>query len=134
MSGAALAFQGAIYDLLAVDLAGDPVDGRIYDAPSQDATFPYVTIGDDTAIDFSTMTGDGEELTLTLHAWSRYPGRKEVKTILGAIKTSLHNQVLTVAGQNVVKVYFDGSETLQDQDGQTWHGVIRFRALTFDAA
>ena len=53
------------------------VGARIYDHAPQDATFPYVVIGDDTTIPFDTHSTVGGEHTITVHTWSRYRGRSE---------------------------------------------------------
>ena len=43
---------------------------------------PYVVIGDDTSAQWDTDDTVGSENTLTLHVWSRYYGRAEVKDIM----------------------------------------------------
>jgi hypothetical protein len=94
-----------------------------------DSVFPYVTIGDDTAIDWDTDNSQGKEATLTIHSWSRYRGRKEVKQIQGAIYDSLHLSNLIITGYHSVLIVSEYSETLMDPDGLTRHGVQRFRLI-----
>ncbi|WP_448208483.1 DUF3168 domain-containing protein [Azospirillum sp. sgz302134] len=117
--------QKAVYDALAGAL-GVPV----YDDVPQGAAMPYVAIGDSTIAPASTKTDDGEEHSLTLHVWSQYAGRREVKELLGAIKAALHNRPLPVAGNALVRLRFDFASDFADADEQTRHGVIRFAALT----
>lgn len=148
MSGAAaIAIQQAIFTKLRADvplgslLANSILDGdagkAVYDrAPQSDfselaaGVFPFVVIGEDTAIEFDDDDTEGQETTLTLHAWSRYPGKKEVKQVLDAIYNALHDKPLTVTGQIVILVLFEFMETIVDPDGLTQHGVIRFRLIT----
>lgn len=102
----------------------------IFDRVPVGTAFPYVTIGEATAADWSTKTSDGQNHTLTLHAWSRAAGRQEAKEILDLIHTALHNEALTLDAGALVLLQYAFSETLSDPDGITTHGVIRFRALT----
>ena len=57
----------------------------VFDHVPEGQAFPYVTIGESTAADFSTKTEAGQEHTITIHAWSRERGRKETKQILARI-------------------------------------------------
>lgn len=126
MSDASLAIQTAIFAALAAALT--PV--KVYDHAPQNQAFPYVTIGDDTQIDWSSKSMRGEEHTLTIHTWSRARGRKYAKELLADIKEALHEVRLTLTGNFNVLTRFDFAQTFLDEDGITYHGVIRFRALT----
>lgn len=106
------------------------VGERIYDFVPQTATFPYVRIGDGTSIDWDTVTSNGQEHTVTVHTWSQYLGRKEVKEIMGLIYGVLHHANLSPVGHQAVLIYQEFSEVMQDPDGVTHHGVQRFRVLT----
>jgi hypothetical protein len=109
---------------------------KVFDYLPEPATTPYVVIGDDTVLDWSTKTETGWEFTVTIHAWSQQPGRKEVKTILGHIFDALHQQEesITVAGFTLVHIRFDGGQTFQETavegaKDRYWHGVARYRAV-----
>jgi len=148
VSGAAsVAIQQAIFTKLRADaplgamlptsLFDGDVGKAVYDRPPASnyselavGVFPFVVIGDDTAAEFDTDDSEGQETTVTIHAWSRYPGKKEVKQVLDAIYNALHNKSLTVTGQIVIFIFFEFMETIADPDGLTQHGVIRFRLLT----
>jgi hypothetical protein len=148
MSGAAaVSSQQAIFTKLRADaplgallptslFAGD-VGKAVYDRPPASnfselaaGVFPFVVIGDDTVAEFDTDDSEGQEATLTIHVWSRYPGKKEVKQVLDAIYDCLHDSPLTVTGQTVIYIFFEFMETMADPDGLTQHGVIRFRLVT----
>lgn len=123
-----------LYILLARDVQ-DKSKSAIYDNVPEavdsgsDNVFPYITIGDDTAIDWDTDNSQGKEATLTIHSWSRYRGRKEVKEIQGAIYNALHLSNLIITGYHSVLMVSEYSETLVDPDGLTRHGVQRFRLI-----
>lgn len=111
--------------------------GRVFDYVPENATPPYVVIGDDTSIDWGTKTTDGWEATLTVHAWDfEKAGRKSVKAILSAVYDALHRQEasVTVSGFNLIQIRHEFETTYQDasEEGQNdryYHGVQRYRAL-----
>lgn len=92
-----------------------------------DNVFPYCVIGDDTAARFDTDSNTGSETTVTLHFWSRYPGQKEVKALMGEAYTALHRATLTATGYKFLDCLWEFSETPVDVDGKTRHGVQRYR-------
>ena len=142
--GAEYEIQKSVYLALRADtnLAGllakdvnDKTKPAIYDNVPEavdagnDSVFPYVTIGDDTFLEWDTDNSQGKEATLTIHSWSRYRGRKEVKEIQGAIYNVLHLSNLNITGYYSVLMLSEYSETLVDPDGLTRHGVQRFRLI-----
>lgn len=120
------------FSALTALLASDPRASRpaIYDHVPQDAAFPYVVVGDTTALEWDTDTSTGHEHTVTLHAWSEYRGRKEVKQIQGELYNALHRHDLSITGEHTVTCEHEYAESLLDPDGITRHGVARFRVLT----
>lgn len=123
--------QQAIYSALLADTGLSAlVINRIYDDVPQNATFPYVTLGEVTVREWSTASDVGAEHSLVLHAWSRAHGRKEVKEILGAISNVLDQTVLTVIGFQLINLQFVSADMRREKDGETYHGIIRLRAIT----
>lgn len=88
--------------------------------------FPYITIGDDNAVEWDTDTELGAEITLSIHVWSRFRGRSQAKEIQSAIYKALHRAKLTIACYNNVGIEFRASEIFLDSDGKTRHGVQTF--------
>lgn len=135
MSDLSWPVQQMVYATLTADagvkaLVGTPA--RVYDNPPANPTFPYVTIGDDTARESGAQTFDGQEITLTIHAWSRYGGRKEAKQIAAAVYAALHDQSPSLTGGTLVNLRYEFGTTMQDPDGLTWHAASRFRASVCD--
>jgi Protein of unknown function (DUF3168) len=122
MSSAAWPLQTAVYARLSADLA--PI--AVYDIAPAAAPFPYVTVGEFTAADEYDKSDDAENVTLTLHVWSRKTGRKECKELLGRLRASLHGKDLPVAGHRPVTLRQQFTTDLIDPDGVTIHGVARF--------
>jgi len=130
MSSPAFEIQKAVKLKFDAALATALISCAVYDDVPQGAAKPYVRIGEGTELEWDTDSSIGLESTITVHTWSEYAGFKEVREIMTVLKNSLHNQSLTVTGQNVVLVLFEFSEVFLDSDGRTRHGVQRFRLLT----
>lgn len=127
-----LEIQGAIYQRLIGYAPLTALVTAIYDDVPEDKVYPYVVIGDDTAVPFDTDTSLGTEATITLHVWSRYPGMSETKRIQGAIYDALARQQVSVSGAVTLDLMPDYQEAMRDPDQETRHGVIRFRLLLSD--
>jgi hypothetical protein len=125
--------QTAIYSRLVSELSVP-----VYDAVPQavdagdNSAFPYVTVGDDSSTEFDTDTSTGFDTDCTIHVWSRYRGRREVKQIQKAIYDALHLHDLAVTGYHTVMVLFQSADSFMDADGITRHGVSIFRIVTED--
>ena len=132
MSSAAFALQQAIFARLAADGPVTAALGgaRIYDDVPVRSEFPYVTFGQSVERDWSGDDAPGHEHTVTLHAWSRGKGRKEADVILAVVQEALHDAPLTLSGHRLVNLRHEFSEARRDADGDTFHGIARFRAVT----
>lgn len=103
---------------------------RVYDDAPQSAPYPFITLGQSVVRDWSTGTEDGAEHDLTLHVWSRSGGKKQVQEILEAIKLVLHDRPLALPDHHLVNLRHELSEARLDPDGDTFHGIVRYRAVT----
>ncbi|MCI5047629.1 MAG: DUF3168 domain-containing protein [Aquisalinus sp.] len=128
----AYALQEALWLALTSDTAlqlllGNPP--RIYDQPPPDAIFPFLTIGETRLRAVDGVEGAVEH-DLRFHAWSRYEGRAELKEIISAVHDVVHDAALTVTGQRLVSLRFVFSDIFRKVDSETFHAVMRYRALT----
>ena len=125
--------QKSIFTTLNGNVSGiDDANVSIYDDVPENTAYPYVVIGEETASNDGSKTLDGIEYTLTIHAWSRYRGRREIKEIMQSVYENLHDTAITVTGASLVNVRQEFNTTLAENDGITRHGVMRFRAVVFD--
>ncbi|HXF53393.1 MAG TPA: DUF3168 domain-containing protein [Hyphomicrobiaceae bacterium] len=132
MSNAAWALQKSVHDVLTADAAllallGGP---HVYDDVPRGTRLPYLTFGLSTERDWSTGGEEGSEHVLTLHVWSEAGGRKEAQQIIGAVRAVLHDAALTLAGHRLVNLRHELTDTRREPDGETYHGIIRLRAVT----
>ena len=136
MPSASTALQQSVFAALAADTPLTALIGasRIVDDVPQGTPLPYLTFGQSTERDWSTGgdpdTEDGSEHIFTLHVWSKARGKKEARDIIGAIRAVLHDQALTLSGHRLVNLRHEFSEARRDPDGETIHGLARFRAVT----
>lgn len=121
MKSPLLSLQKAIYDRLKASLPCP-----VYDEVPDGAAMPYVVLGEDTAVDWSTKPAPGMEVTHTLHVWSDYQGMAEAKQIIDLTIQALTASPLTVEGFAVVSGQLDMAEAMRDPEGFR-HGILRFR-------
>lgn len=103
---------------------------RIYDEVPEQASFPFITLGQSVIRDWSTGSEDGGEHRVTLHVWSPFGGKKHVQNIIQAIRTSLRDRPLRLADRHLVTLRHEFSEARLDPEGDSFHGIIRYRAAT----
>ena len=132
MASAGWDLQKAVYAALAADATLTTLLGgaAIHDAVPQNAIFPYVVIDQTQIRDWSTGTEPGAEHMLMLHVWSRHAGKREAYEIADAIRAALGGAMLSLEEHRLVNLRHQYSEPKRDEDGETQHGVLRFRAVT----
>jgi len=112
---------------------GNPGFSAIYDNVTQppdtgdDSYFPYIVIGDDSVMDWSTDTASGGDIDVMIHVWSRSDGKRETKQIQAAIYALLHRQALTVPDHEFIGCDFDNETSVIDTDMKTFHGTCEYR-------
>ncbi len=130
MSIGQFALQSSIYTALNVSAITSTLSCGVYDEVVEGNSYPFITLGEETAIDYSTNNLVGAETTINVHIWSRYKGSKQTKEIMDKVHDLLHDVSLTVSGVNLINLRFEYSDIMRDPDGITRHGVMRFRAIT----
>ena len=127
------AVQAALYTALTGNATYMALVTGLYDGEAPQGTaYPYTVIGEWTEVDEGQMSSNGWGLTVTLHDWSTYAGRKECQQIREARDAVLHRQRLTVPGFAPVYIYREFAEVFverPDADQPIRHGVTRYRAM-----
>lgn len=132
MASAAYELQKALFAALTSNAPLTALLGgaKFYDDVPRSATLPYITFGQSTLRDWSTGSEPGFEHLITLHVWTRVTGDRDAHLIISAIRDCLHDAALTVDAHQLVNLRFEFSDTFRDPDGETTHGVVRYRAVT----
>ena len=121
--------QEAIYNTLNVSAITTAFNCSVVDEPTNDQSYPFISIGDARADDYSTKDLDGGDYEVTFDIWSQYKGAKECKQIMDKIHDLLHDSNISVTGFNLINMRLEFTDILRDPDGVTRHGVMRFRAI-----
>src|SRR6056297_378155 len=127
---AAVELQTAIYTAITGNAPLMAAVDAVYDdVPDNTNTFPYVTIGEDVLNQWDTDGHLGFDASVTIHVWSRYRGRREVKQIQKLIYDVLHNGALVYSTFDGIMCQQRSAESFADPDGLTRHGVQVFNVL-----
>jgi hypothetical protein len=102
----------------------------VFDHVPAGSPFPYIVIGEMRSRPLDTQGVSGNEVFLTLHAYSRGAGMKETKQIMSAVYDALHHAAFTVPNQTLVLSQAVDSEVSLEGDGLTRHGIRRFHIIT----
>jgi len=114
-------------------LVSDPV--RLYDLVPESAPMPYIAYDEPGALEWDvtpteTDAGFGHEHTVMLHVWSAYEGKKEIGAILYRLECIFRDWSASLTGHRLINIRYQFQDRLRDPDGQAYHGVIQFRAVT----
>lgn len=136
MAHASFELQAAVFGRLTADAALLTLLGgaAVHDRAPADAAFPYVTFGASNLQDWSTQTEDGLTHGIQIDVWSRERGRGEALRIAAAIEASLAGNPLSLASHATVNFALESTDVGLDEDGETYHAVLRYRAVTEPAA
>lgn len=129
------AIQVGIYSLLQNDATLDALtlDG-IYDEVPEDASPPYVVIGEMMSTPDGAHGSRGRQTAVVLHTWTRAPSHRPGNAIgarLAFLLTGEHAALdAAVAGHTVWRVAHEFAQTLRDPEPGVRHRVDRFRIWT----
>lgn len=124
------ALQSMIFTRLTTDASVTALVGqKVYDQPPATVAVPYISFGP------SDVTFDDPDCLTTRHealqidCWSTATdGKREIKAIVDAVKTSLHKYPGTIDPGALVSIEVTLVRILDDPDGITKHGVITVEA------
>lgn len=107
-------------------LVGDPA--RVYDHVPQDATFPYIEIGDVEASADNDKDTNRIVAQVQINVWTgdEYAGRGSALQIMDAIYGVLHRAALSISGNAHVLTRFVGAETGRGDDGTVYGGIALY--------
>lgn len=106
------------------------IGSRLYDQPPQNATFPYVVIGEGGLAPWDTDNEVGAETQVTVNVWDRsHRGRKVVKELQDMIMSTLHRTEPLVTGMSTVLCEMELADSFMDPDGLSFQGIQRFRLI-----
>jgi hypothetical protein len=122
--------QVAVFERLNSAEAAADITWPVSDQAAQNQEPPYIVIGDiDTDLPNDTNDGAGwSEQTFLIHLWSKEFSSKPLKEMMANADKWL-NKFKPAADSSVLIFHRVSALTMQDQDGETRHGVLRYRVL-----
>lgn len=97
----------------------------VYDHVPKKSPLPYLVIGQPQVTPFDTNTSKGEKISVVIHAWSEYPGKKEAMICLQKVLQFLSYKPLEVDGLFEFRRSLNTPMTVfDDLDGRLRHGVV----------
>lgn len=129
---AKLELQQALYQVLSADADLTNLLGgaKIFDHVPQRTNPPYITIGMTLEREWNTSTEEGREHIITLHSWTENRGRKLAQEIIIAIEQAIRSASFIMTNHSLVNQVFEFNEIRRDPDGETIHGITRYRMVT----
>jgi|GEM_PF-432372 len=120
----------ALYDRLSSDSTLMNQITGVYDYVPEQTLLPYISIGEGTVSNYAAKDFTGQEHVINLHLWSAEKGGSEIRNLSEVVHDLVNRQPLTLTGHDHLSMDFEFFEQFFDADGETRHGVMRFRART----
>ena len=127
-----LPLQTAVFARLSADGSLSSKVSGVFDYVPEDASYPYVRIGDTLSVPDNAHGRFGRNFTMTIHTWTRSRGISESAEIARDIIRILDHQQnsLQIEGHNCVMIKWEFHHDLKDPDPEIRHRIDRFRILT----
>ncbi len=122
--------QKEIFTKLSTDSTLTAMVSGVYENVPQDSAFPYVAISDMQSADWSTKTTKGAQVIIRVDAFTRERGSKKLLEIMTRVSDLLHQCSLTLTGHTLINLRLLDNDMLKANDGLTYIGASRFRAVT----
>lgn len=120
--------QQSVYETLNNDATLAALVVGVFDHVPSGTDYPFITLGEGSARDWSNLEHQGTQHQVTLRVYSREAGRKQASTIIERIVALMHGG-FSVSGQSVRSIRFLSSTIQLQDDGLTYVGTVNFRVL-----
>ena len=101
---------------------------KVFDYVEHSTGYPYLVVGTPETKEFITKTNFGEEVIFTIHAWSKYKGKKECYEMLDSALKTISKKYLELNEEfKVFKTEMLTLTVIDDIDGRTQHGILRLK-------
>lgn len=102
---------------------------RVYNFVPRKTQEPYIIVHITDSDEWDTSTEDGEEHSVYIHVWDDKEGSKRVNRIMRRVKELLHDvTTFVLTDHNLVNCRRVSKQVMRD--GQLYHGIGLFRAIT----
>lgn len=126
-----LDIQGEIYGLLSTDNALILAGVHVGDYVEEDLGYPRIKLGEAMESPDNSLSGIGRQTVVTLHVWTKSRGFKETVDIVDRVNQLLDHQTpFSLPRHNLISIKFEFLQTLEDEDPEIRHVVLRYRIAT----
>lgn len=109
-------------------LAADPKTFPAYDAVPQNTPYPYLVIGEVSAVPDDELAAPSADASFQIHAWSRAAGKSQAYAMLAFARARLDGQSVGAGAwactEDDLQVFEDRNSTAASR---LYHGVARYR-------
>lgn len=108
----------------------------VFDIAPENAATPFVTLGVNSHLDWSTASEDGQVLSINVHCWdesrSQYPETTRCRLLMRHCRRVLHygSFSFTAPYRSVLAVVANRVGPIFDPDGISIHGVLTVQLIT----
>jgi hypothetical protein len=126
MSGAVEILQTALVTALETHpVLADELTG-VFDGPPPRATFPYASINEGAASDWSTKTALGREIRIGLTVWDDGESATRLHQLIGHVEDAVAALPRDLSGWRIASIVFLRSFVARNPAG-AWAGVVDYR-------
>lgn len=119
--------QQALFQRLSTDPIISEMTTGVFDSVEEDLVHPYITIGEPTEEPLETKTTYSEEISLVIHVWSAYSGKKQAYDILNAVLQAVGKGLSIEGPFTLQKVAKPRMTVIDDIDPRIKHGIARLK-------
>lgn len=106
---------------------------RVFDYLPRNTEYPYIVYHITDSAEWDTTDDDGEEHSVYIHVWDDKEGSKRARQIMQRVKELLHDETsLSLTDHNLVNCR--RVSRAMEREGQLYHGIGLFRAVTEETA
>ena len=105
------------------------VGDKVFDRVPDNLEAPYVQIGEMQVLDDGYECGDGMEVFVDVHTWSKAYGSVECKRMTAAVRGALHDLENSAGSPYNLYVRHSQTRVMADPDGEHHHGITSLRVL-----
>lgn len=133
MSGAIAVAQAALLAALRAHPVLPTLVTGFYDGPPARATFPYIVISDSVALDWSTKSGTGREVSLIVTLWDEARSPNHMLDVMTLIEEAAADMPRTLDGWTVTTLNFVRARVLRTAAGP-WSGLVEHRVRLIETS
>lgn len=118
--------QQAIFQRLSSDPSIAGIAKGVFDSVGKDQAYPYITVGEPVTLPLETKNTYSEEISIVVHTWSVYEGKRESYALLDAVAQAIHRGIRIDAPFTLQRVTKPRLQVIDDLDPRIKHGMARY--------